>query len=145
MRRPALFAAIGIVLLGLMSGFEREGGRDFHWYLVLGEQTLHVRAPVRTEQLSYTNPGARVFVSAWLADVVLALAFRVGGYAACQLLPRQAPSIVAVDPDPPAVRDEPGNRPQRRRLAGAVGPDQGHPLPVLDVGRDPIDDQSATE
>src|SRR5688572_32780419 len=84
--RTTWLLAAGLVLLGLVCGFAREGGRDFHWHLVLGEQTMRAHGPARTEQLSYTNHGGRVFVSAWLADVALALAFRAGGYAACQLL-----------------------------------------------------------
>ena len=83
---PPLLLLVGVVALGLLAGFEREAGRDFHWHVVLGEQTLHAGGPVRTEQFSYTNAGGAVFVSAWLADVTLALAYRVGGYAACQLL-----------------------------------------------------------
>ena len=56
--------------------------------------------------------------------------------------PRLAPPSSGIDP---RVADEPGDRPQERRLARAVRADQRHPLARLDRELDAVDDVAAAE
>ena len=59
--------------------------------------------------------------------------------------PAEPGDLVPLEPDRARVRDEAGDRPQERRLAGAVRADQAQPLPVLDREVDVVDDPRAVE
>jgi len=61
------------------------------------------------------------------------------------LAPPEAPDRLAVEHHRPLVVDKAGDRPQQRRLPGAVRPDQRHPLAVVDRERDAVDDVPAPE
>ena len=88
MRRVAgpWLALVGLLLLGALVGFVREYSSDFHWHVVLGERMLAQGAIYRVDDRSWTFAGHPMFVSCWLGDVLLALAFRAGSYVGCYLL-----------------------------------------------------------
>lgn len=79
-------AVIALLILAAMVGFVRDFSGDFHWHVVLGEQTLRERAIVGRDAFSHTFAGAPVLVTSWLGDVLLAAAFRAGEYAGCYAL-----------------------------------------------------------
>src|SRR4029079_8302028 len=61
------------------------------------------------------------------------------------LAPPEAADRLAVEQNRPFVVDETGDLTQHRLLPGSVGPDQRHPLAVLDRERDAVDDVPASE
>src|SRR5262249_45380032 len=60
--------------------------------------------------------------------------------AARELAARQPARVVAAEVDRAVVRDQPGERTQSGRLAGAVRPKQPEPLAVGDGERDAMED-----
>jgi hypothetical protein len=83
---PATLALIGLCLLGVLAGFVREFSGDFHYHVVLGQKTLATHHPYRIDDLSHTMAGKPMFISAWLGDVLLAIAWGAGGYVGIYLL-----------------------------------------------------------
>ena len=85
-QRVARACSWGLTLLllglGCATGFVREYSGDFHYHVVQGEWTLAHHRVFRYDVFSHTFAGKPMFVSAWLGDVLLALAFR-HGYLAC--------------------------------------------------------------
>ncbi len=82
-----------VALAAVAAGFVREFSGDFHWHLVMGEQTLRTLHIATTDAFSHTMLGQPLINNAWLGDLLLALAFRAGGYAGCYGL--RAACIVA--------------------------------------------------
>lgn len=78
-RRVAAAASLLLlVALALGEGFVREYSGDFHWHVVQGEQTLREHRIAATDSFSHTYAGRPFANTAWLGDVLLALAFRAG-------------------------------------------------------------------
>lgn len=73
----AAFVLVLVVAAAL--GFVAEYSGDFHWHLALGDWSLDNGAIYRVDTLSHTYRGARMTVSAWLGDVLLAGAYRAAG------------------------------------------------------------------
>jgi hypothetical protein len=89
MSRRALVGVVAVVALltlAAMVGFVRDFSGDFHWHVVLGNQTLDEHAIVKYDAFSHTFKGQPVLVTSWLGDVLLAGAFDIGGYATCYTL-----------------------------------------------------------
>ena len=59
---------------------------DLWWHLRAGETTLQSGYPMLTDTLSYTRYGEAWINHSWLAEVVLALVFRAGGYLGLSLI-----------------------------------------------------------
>lgn len=76
---------LAALAVAVAAGFVREYSGDFHWHAVQGEWTLRHLAIYQRDVHSATFAGQPMFNSAWLGDVVLALAFR-GGYVGLYLL-----------------------------------------------------------
>src|SRR5262249_23506600 len=94
-RRLSVGVIVGaVLLLAALTGFVREYSGDFHWHVVLGDWMLAHHRIYRADTFSYTFPGRPMFVQGWLGEVILALAFRAGGYPACFVL--RALALVAM-------------------------------------------------
>ena len=74
------------VCLAALAGFVLDASTDFHWHIALGDTMLAERSLYTTDVHSYTFRGAPVFLSSWLSDVALAVAYDADGYLGCFLL-----------------------------------------------------------
>ncbi|HCE17270.1 MAG TPA: hypothetical protein DEQ80_05375 [Anaerolinea thermolimosa] len=59
---------------------------DLFWHLAVGEQTLQTGHPMLSDTFSYTREGAAWINHSWLGEVVLAWAYRVGGWVGLSFL-----------------------------------------------------------
>lgn len=85
-RLSSLLAIGATVALAFAVGFVRDASGDFHWHVVLGATMLDTGSIYRIDTFSHTFGGQRMFVSAWLADVILAAVFGAGGWPAAYIL-----------------------------------------------------------
>jgi hypothetical protein len=80
---------------------------DLWWHLRAGEITLQTGYPILTDTLSYTRAGSVWINHSWLAEVGMALLFRVGGYlglsAAVALLAAASMAVVYRQMSGPAL------------------------------------------
>lgn len=77
--RFAFFAVLVFELVFLMAA-RTPADSDLFWHLAAGEQTLQTGHPVLSDTFSYTRAGAAWINHSWLGEVVLAWAYRVGGW-----------------------------------------------------------------
>jgi hypothetical protein len=77
--KAASIACVGVMLaLAVTLGFVRDLSGDFHWHLVLGRKVLEGSLP-NVDTFSHTFAGKPAFITTWLADAMLALAFQIKG------------------------------------------------------------------
>jgi hypothetical protein len=81
----ALFAGLaGFALAAFSPGLLNDG--DTYWHIRAGEWMLAHRAVLRADIFSYTMPGAPWHTQEWLAEILMALAWSVRGWAGIHLL-----------------------------------------------------------
>jgi len=81
----ALFAGLaGFALAGFSPGLLNDG--DTYWHIRAGEWMLAHGQVLRADVFSYTAAGAPWHTQEWLAEVVMALAWRIQGWAGIHLL-----------------------------------------------------------
>jgi len=86
---PALTFALvaclaGFALAGFSPAILNDG--DTYWHIRAGEWMMAHRGVLRFDIFSYTMPGAPWHTQEWLAEVLMALAWRAGGWVAIHLL-----------------------------------------------------------
>jgi len=80
----ALFAGLaGFALAAFSPGLLNDG--DTYWHIRAGEWMLAHRTVLRADVFSYTVPGAPWHTQEWLAEIVMALIWAVGGWASIHL------------------------------------------------------------
>ena len=77
--RAAFFAILVFEMVFLMAA-RTPVDSDLWWHLATGEQTLRSGWPVLADTFSYTRAGALWTNHSWLGEVILALAYRAGGW-----------------------------------------------------------------
>ena len=86
--RPASFALAaalaGFALAAFSPGVLNDG--DTYWHIRAGEWMLAHHSVLRFDIFSYTLPGAPWHTQEWLAEVLMALAWAVGGWIGIHLL-----------------------------------------------------------
>ena len=81
----ALLAGLaGFALAAFSPGLLNDG--DTYWHIRAGQWMVAHRAVLRFDIFSYTMPGAPWHTQEWLAEIVMALAWMAGGWAAIHLL-----------------------------------------------------------
>src|SRR5690348_13475656 len=81
----ALFAGLAAFALAAFSpGLLNDG--DTYWHIRAGEWMLTHRAVLRSDVFSYTVTGAPWHTQEWLAEIVMALTWAVGGWASIHLV-----------------------------------------------------------
>lgn len=85
-----LFVPVLAILLDLSTGIRRDGlpfvDVDFWWHLTTGNFVLDNQRIPMTDPFSWTYGGETWIAHEWLAEVLMALAHRAGGYAGTILL-----------------------------------------------------------
>ena len=77
--RAVFFALLVFEIVFLMAA-RTPVDSDLWWHLATGEQTLRSGWPVLADTFSYTRAGAPWTNHSWLAEVILALTYRAGGW-----------------------------------------------------------------
>lgn len=84
--KVASIACVTLLLaLAIAMGFTRDLSGDFHWHVVVGRRVLEGSFG-KIDTFSHTFAGQPVFVTSWLADALMALAFNLHGMTACFVL-----------------------------------------------------------
>ena len=93
MSRPTLSPALVFALFAGLAGFALAGfspgllnDSDTYWHIRAGEWMLAHGQVLRADVFSYTAAGAPWHTQEWLAEVVMALAWRIQGWAGIHLL-----------------------------------------------------------
>lgn len=76
----AVFFAILVFEIVFLMAARTPVDSDLWWHLATGEQTLRSGWPVLADTFSYTRAGAPWTNHSWLAEVILALTYRAGGW-----------------------------------------------------------------
>src|SRR5690348_7841679 len=87
-----LFAGAGIYLLLLIRGDSLLNDPDMLWQIKIGQWIVAHHAVPFTDIYSFTRAGAPWMSSSWLAQVLLAEAFALAGWAGVVILSRLAPA-----------------------------------------------------